>query len=117
MWTIFKFLTEFVTVLLLSYVWVFWPHSMWDLTSLTVDQTHTPCIERQSLNPWAAREVPTVLYNIYHFDISKNNIIVFAISFLDNRSLPCAHMSAVLGTEDTAVGKIKMVHALMECVA
>ena len=26
------------------------PCSMWDLSSLTRDQTHTPCIGRQSLN-------------------------------------------------------------------
>ena len=30
---------------------------MWDLSSLTRDQTHTPCIGRQSLNHWTAREV------------------------------------------------------------
>ena len=56
MWTIFKVFTECVTVLLLSYVWVFWPRDMWDLTSLTGDQTHTPRIEWQSLNDWAASQ-------------------------------------------------------------
>ena len=30
---------------------------MWDLSSLTRDRTHTPCIERQSVNHWTAREV------------------------------------------------------------
>ena len=29
-----------------------------DLSSLTRDQTHTPCIERQILNHWTTREVP-----------------------------------------------------------
>ena len=38
--------------------WFFWPWDMWDLSSLTRDQTHTPCIRRQSLNHWTAREVP-----------------------------------------------------------
>ena len=72
MWAVFKIFTECITVLLLSYVWVFWPRDMWDLTSLTGDQTHTPCIEWQmGIKHWAAREVSTVLYNIYHFDISK----------------------------------------------
>ena len=35
MWTIFKVSVEFVTVLLLFYVLVFWPRSTWDLSSLT----------------------------------------------------------------------------------
>ena len=30
----------------------FWLRGMWDLSSLTRDRTHTPCIERQSLNHW-----------------------------------------------------------------
>ena len=30
-----------------------------DLSSLTRDQTHTPCIGRQRLNHWTAREVPS----------------------------------------------------------
>ena len=31
---------------------------MWDLSSLTRDQTRIPCIGRQSLNLWTAGEVP-----------------------------------------------------------
>ena len=31
---------------------------MWDLSSLTRDQTHVPYIERQVLNHWTTREVP-----------------------------------------------------------
>ena len=38
------------------------PLSMWDLSSLTRDQTHVPCIGRQIPNHWTtvpmAREVP-----------------------------------------------------------
>ena len=37
---------------------VFWPRGMWDLSSLTRDQTCTPCIGRWSLNHWTTREVP-----------------------------------------------------------
>ena len=48
-WTIFKVFIEFVTVFLLVYVLVFWPTGMWDLSTLTWDQTHTPCLERQGL--------------------------------------------------------------------
>ena len=58
MWTIFKVFIEFVTILLQFYVLVFWPWSMWDLSSLTRDWTCTPCIGRRSLNPCTAREVP-----------------------------------------------------------
>ena len=57
MWTIFKVFIEFVTLLLLFYVLVFWPRGIWDLSSPTRDRTHTPCIGRQSLNQWTAREV------------------------------------------------------------
>ena len=37
---------------------LFWPRDMWGLSFLTRDQTYTPCIGRQNLNPWTAREVP-----------------------------------------------------------
>ena len=46
MWIIFKVFIEFITILLLFYVLVFWPQGMWDLSSLTRDRTHTPCIGR-----------------------------------------------------------------------
>ena len=57
MWTIFKVLIEFVTILLLFYVLVFWPRGMWDLSSPTRDRTRTPCFGRRCLNHWTAREV------------------------------------------------------------
>ena len=41
--SIFKVFIEFVTILLLFYVLVFWPQGMWDPSSPTRDQTHTPC--------------------------------------------------------------------------
>ena len=40
---------------------------MWDLSSLTRDQTCVPCIERWILNCWATRELPAVL------DLEKNS--------------------------------------------
>ena len=64
MWTIFKVFIEFVTILLLFYVLVFWPRGMWDLSSPTRDRTHTPCIGRRCLNHWIAREVPRFLIEI-----------------------------------------------------
>ena len=42
MWTIFKVFIEFVTMLLLFYVLVFWPGVMWDLSPPTRDQTCNP---------------------------------------------------------------------------
>ena len=57
---------EFVT-LLLFYVLVFWLRRLWDLRPLTRDRTHTPCIGRQSLNPWTVREVLRLLIlNLSH---------------------------------------------------
>ena len=45
-------------MLVLFYVLVFWLGSMWNLSSLTRDQTHTLCVERWSLNHWTVGEVP-----------------------------------------------------------
>ena len=47
MWTIFKVFTEFVTILLLFYVLVFWLWGMWNLSSLIRDRTHTSLITRE----------------------------------------------------------------------
>ena len=60
MWTIFKVFVEFVTILLLFYVLVFWLRGMWDLSPPTRDRTLTPCIGKQSLNHWTTREVPVL---------------------------------------------------------
>ena len=54
----FKVFIEFVIILLLFYILVFWPGGMWDLGSLTRDQTHTHCIAKRSRSHWATREVP-----------------------------------------------------------
>ena len=45
MWTIFIVCIEFVTILLLFYVLVFWPWSKWDLSFLTRNQTQPPTPE------------------------------------------------------------------------
>ena len=49
MWTILKVFIEFVPVLLLSYVLVFWPQGIWDLNSLTRDQTCISYIQGEVL--------------------------------------------------------------------
>ena len=48
--------------------WFLWPRGMWDLSSLTRDPTHTPCIGRQSLNHWTTREVP-VCFCLFNWSI------------------------------------------------
>ena len=39
--------------------------SLWDLSALTRDWTHTPCVERQSINHWTTREVPKIQFFIH----------------------------------------------------
>ena len=74
----FKVFIEFVTILLLFYVLVFWPQGTWDLSSPTRGWTRTPCTGRQNLKHWTTSEVPfldlyleetimiIVLFNIYY---------------------------------------------------
>ena len=38
--------------------WVFWPCSMWDLSSPARGRNHTPFFGRWSLNHWTTKEVP-----------------------------------------------------------
>ena len=52
---------EFVIVLLLFYILFFWLWGMWNLNSLTRDETFTPCTEKHSLNHWTNKEVPFVV--------------------------------------------------------
>ena len=68
MWALLKVFIEFVTVLILFYVLIFWAWGMWNLSSLTRSWTHLvpptttphsppPCIGRWSLNHWSTKEV------------------------------------------------------------
>ena len=58
-----KVFVESVAILLLSYVLVFWPWGVWDLSSLTRNRISIPYIERGSPNHRTAREVPRGSYN------------------------------------------------------
>ena len=51
---------EFVTILFLFSVLVFWLQGMWDLSLPIRDRILTSYIRRRSLNHWTAREVPIV---------------------------------------------------------
>ena len=64
MWTIFKVFIKFVTILLLVCVLHLWPWE--DLSSPTRDQTCTPAVGRQSLNPWMARRVLRAVIDVSH---------------------------------------------------
>ena len=55
-------LRSFLNLLQYCFCFMFlisWPQGIWDLSSLTWDQTHTLCIGRCILNPRITREVPT----------------------------------------------------------
>lgn len=51
----FKGFIESVITLLLIYVVVFWLRGIWDLSFLSKDQTHAPCIRRRIVNHWTAK--------------------------------------------------------------
>ena len=42
-------------------------HGTWDLSSLTRDRTHVPCIGRRILNHWTTREF---LHILFHYGLS-----------------------------------------------
>ena len=88
MWTIFKVFVEFVAILLLFHVLVFWPHVLWNLSSPTRDWTQTPCIGRGNLKHWTTSEVPLI------FLTSK---IIFHPNPNPWHCLPLAYEGAWLG--------------------
>ena len=68
--------------------WFFGLWGMWDLSSLTRDQTHTPCIGRWSLNHWTDREVPHLLFFWFCFVLlCVFWIFEFYFIFLNSRFL------------------------------
>ena len=71
---LFKIFFEFVTILVLFYALVFWPHGLWDLSSPTRAWTYTHCTGRQSLNHWTSGKSPC------EFNFLRNCQIVFQIN-------------------------------------
>ena len=68
MWTFFKDFIEFVNLLWYCFCFTFWgfwgffwSRGMWDFSSPTRDQTHTPCIGRHRLNPQDHQGSPSVM--------------------------------------------------------
>ena len=62
--------------------WLFGHKAVWDLSSLTRNGTHTPCIGRQSLDPWTPREVPKSLLNMI---ISAKILFPNNVMFISSR--------------------------------
>ena len=54
---------EFIMILLLLSVWIFWSWVMWDLSSATRGWICTLCIGRWRLKHWTTREVPKFIFN------------------------------------------------------
>ena len=51
-------LSGFVFCFVLFFSFLAVPRGMWDLSPLTRDRTHAPCIGSEQNNHWTAREVP-----------------------------------------------------------
>ena len=62
------------------YVLVFW--GMCNLSSLTWDRTHTPCIGRQSLNHWTTRQVPSLFSPLFLKLLIHPSFLMFCCNFL-----------------------------------
>ena len=62
MWTIFKVFSEFLSILLLFHVLVFWPRGKWDLSSPARDRTGNPGTGRQNLNHSSTRKSLSTLF-------------------------------------------------------
>ena len=74
---------DFVTISLLLFMFCFvWPWGMWYLSSLTRTLTLAPCIGRQCLNRWTAREVPPKFLIIIL-------LLKVCINIVENREKKC----------------------------
>ena len=95
MWTIFKVFIEFVTVLLLFYVSVFWPRGMWDPKLLS-------CVWLFAA-PWTAAGQASL-----SFAISQSLIKLMSIESV----MPCKHLAlcppwpAIKSTPPSLEGKV-----------
>ena len=72
MWTIFKVFIESVTILLLFYAFIFCLQGMWDLSSPTRDQTHTPALEGKVLTTELPRKSPSTVLLVQPFSQAKS---------------------------------------------
>ena len=56
-----------VALLLLFFLFLYMPHDMLDLSSLTRDRTYAPSVGVWCLNHWTAREVPDTFLLVFNF--------------------------------------------------
>jgi len=84
MWTIFEVFVEFVIMLLLFYFLVFWLPGMWDLSSLTRNQSHTP--------PHVGRWLPL---DLQLFLLFSGSVVSHSLQLhgLQHTRLPCPSVS------------------------
>ena len=72
-----SFLKSLLRLLQYCFCFGFLAGGMCDLSFLTRDQTCTPCIRRQCLNHWTAREVPCCCFLMINFqEEKKSNVTV-----------------------------------------
>ena len=64
---------EFLTILLLFYVLIFWPHGMWDLSSPSDVEPTPPAL--RSPNYWTTWEVPTFLLLSKNMSHDRNSYL------------------------------------------
>ena len=50
---------------------------MWDLSSLTRDGTHVPCIGRWILSPWTTREVSSAIFFLFILQVTVVAYVVY----------------------------------------
>ena len=67
-------------------MWASLPCGMWDLSSLTRDQTHIPCTRWRILNHWTTREVPEAFFTFCAKELNK-------FSFVSSMVEKLAHLS------------------------
>ena len=71
-------------------IWTDLPQSIWDLSSLTRDRTCIPCIMRQILNHWMAREVPHICFlKDLNWQIWASQWTCLSLSFLASKTERC----------------------------
>ena len=63
---------------------------MWDLSSLTKDWTHAPCIGRRILSPWTTREVPPAGLLLFSLLVISDSLQPHG---LQHSRLPCCSPS------------------------
>ena len=70
---------------------------MWALSSLTRDQSSTPCLGRRSLNHWAITEVPAcgfVMRGTWFLFLSHFTVILLSLSVTPQLDLTVNHCEA-----------------------